>query len=100
MFGDVTLPAVTERAGARTMGWVEVGPPATMNARYNHNSRGYCYFALHKIKRKIGVSSRSVGFSILFFSFFKVIVFVCCSLLLKLIGKHSIISDTDTDDQP
>ena len=35
MFGDVTLPlpAVTERAGARTMGWVEVGPPpATMNA--------------------------------------------------------------------
>ena len=37
MFGDVTLPAVTEGAGARTMGWVEVGPPATMNARYNHN---------------------------------------------------------------
>ena len=52
---------------------------------------------LHKIKRKIGVS-RSVGFGILFFSFFKVIVFVCCSLLLKLIGIHSIISDTDTDD--
>ena len=97
MFGDVTLPAVTERAGARTMGWVEVGPPATMNARYNHNSRGYCYFALHKIKRKIGVSSRSVGFSILFFSFFKVIV-LCWSLLI--IRMHSIISDTDTDDQP
>ena len=37
MFGDVILPAVTERAGARTMGWVEVGPPATMNARYNRN---------------------------------------------------------------
>ena len=57
VFGDVTLPAVTERAGARTMGWVEVGPPsATMNARYNHNylpDGDMMSFALHKIKRKL-----------------------------------------------
>ena len=97
MFGDVTLPAVTERAGARTMGWVEVGPPATMNAiTITIIYQMVMLFALHKIKGKIGVS-RSVGFSILLssFSFFKVIVFVCGSLLLKLIGIHSIISDTD-----
>ena len=64
---------------------MEVGPPATMNARYNHNylpDGDMMSFALHKIKRKIGVSSRSVCFGILFVSFFKVIV-LCCVCVLQ-----------------